>query len=400
MKILDRYVVKSYLFAYVVVFVSLVMMVMLFDFLLSIDEFFKDFGKPGGPQGVGEVLAWIGSYYAIHSSHYFAVLSGFIAVISAGFVLARMSYSNELTAVLASGVSLQRVLLPLAVCAFVLNVLLVADQEYIMPALREKLILERDDMYARRSFEVLAFRDDRNSLICASDFRPENGEMKGVLIIERTAPATAEDIRAGKKRTAAAVAMIRAESAIWTPDPGSDEGKWVFVNARRLKRETLAALAVDQAFFDAADDALAAAGDPVAEYRSNMNPVRLRQHRYAKFLDFLSYAELVELSEQPQISNSMRAELQVLRHLRITQPLVNMLLMLSAVPFFLTRERTNLIISSALAILLVGGGMGLTFLAAQWAFEQSDPVWYLAGAWVPVAVFAPLAVLSVEGIKT
>lgn len=416
-RILDRYIVKSYLLAWVVVFVSLLLMVILFDFVLSIDEFFKGFkqvddqGNPQGPQEMSTVLLHILNYYGVHTTHYFSLLAGFIAVIAAGFVLARMSHSNELTAVLASGVSLHRVLLPVAVVGVVFNMLLVLDQEFLMPALRKELMLDRDDPEGRRGKEVFAFRDRNNGLLVASQLIPgdpaknEPDRLGNFVVVERQAdPSKADGALVPK-----AVAVMRAGLAEWLPDGDGTMGRWKLIDGIRILRYSGAGAAQTDVnvagLLHGGEDAVAAGATVADMYPpdgslTDMSPAALRRHQNARFLDFLSYKEIGDLSRQSQVSAPMRAELQTMQHLRITTPVTNTLLLLAAVPFFLTRERRNLIMASATAIAMVGGGMGLSFMAGQWAFEQKEPHWYLVGAWVPVAIYAPLAVLRVDGIRT
>jgi len=396
-KILDKYVVKSYVWAYIVSFISMMMMVILFDFVLNIDEFFGKLGKEGGPQTVGEVAINICRYYGWHTTQYFAVLSGFITVIAAGFVLGRMSFSNELTAILASGVSLHRVMLPVGIVGVILSLLLVVDNEIIMPALREKLVLQRADVEGKDLFEVAAYRDERNNLTCGVRFDPIEGKIFGVTIIMRTPPPRPGDPGTESRRAARVLSMVHAETAQWVPDDDTEQtGCWKLEKWREVIR--------DEGLELAPDKPLPGREAPLVRiYRSSMTPRSLRLHNNSMALDFLSYRELDELVDQPQIPNNMRSEIEVRKHLRITQPIVNILLMLTAVPFFLTREsreRKNLVMAAALCIGVVGGGMGFTFAAAQWAFEQNDPFWYLGGAWAPIAFYSPLAVLTLESIKT
>ena len=61
-------------------------------------------------------------------------MSGIIPVVAAAFTLLRLSRFNELTAVLAAGVPLLRVAVPIILAGVAVNVLMVADQELLIPA--------------------------------------------------------------------------------------------------------------------------------------------------------------------------------------------------------------------------------------------------------------------------
>lgn len=378
MRILDRYVVLSYLKSYLVAFVCLMLLIILFDFLLNIDEFFPAQSGAGEAQDFATRAGNVLTYYAYRVPFYFAILAGAITVIAAGFTLGRMSWANEFTALLASGVSLHRVLLPTAVVGVLLNLLLAINQELLLPSLKEHLVQERGEAGRKGVFNVDGFRDDRNNVVHGS-FRPATGTLWNVRIIERRL------LPDGGSRE---VALVLADEAVWSPDTAG----WNLVRGVRIVKESAR---------NAADAAVRPdPAGPVAQYRSNMTPLEIRRHRSAQHLDLLSYVELSRLARDPTQPQYLVSEIGVRMNLRITQPLVNILIMLTAVPLFLTREHRNIIVSSAMCMGIVGAGMGAAFFTTQWAFELGDPAWYLAGAWAPVALTAPAAAWSILSIRT
>ena len=93
-----------------------------------------------------------------------------ITVVAAAFSLGKMTRQNELTAVLASGVSLKRVIAPIILAAALLTGLLVIDQEIFIPQLAEKLVLTRDTLPGQDKFALWFISDKNGSLINSVNF--------------------------------------------------------------------------------------------------------------------------------------------------------------------------------------------------------------------------------------
>ncbi|MDO8303106.1 MAG: LptF/LptG family permease, partial [Sedimentisphaerales bacterium] len=139
MKILDKYIIKNFLVGYLIAFFVLIGLIIIIDLFINLDEFAEH-----SNMGFLAVSANIIRYYGIQSTVYFRDFAGMITVVAAAFSLGRMTRSNELTAVLASGVSLKRVISPIIIVAILFTGVLVIDQEFIIPNLADKLVLKRD----------------------------------------------------------------------------------------------------------------------------------------------------------------------------------------------------------------------------------------------------------------
>ncbi len=138
MKTLDRYIVKTFLSSVLAVFVSLLMLRVVLDMFINMDEF------ASSGEGIGGAVYAIVSYYGYQVFAYTMELGGIIIVLSAVFTIWRMNRTNELTAMLASGISLHRVVWPIVGLSILLGGVLVFDQEVIIPRIASKLIGDRD----------------------------------------------------------------------------------------------------------------------------------------------------------------------------------------------------------------------------------------------------------------
>src|SRR3954451_22093892 len=135
MKILDRYVLISFLKNYLISFMVLVGLYIVLDLVFNFDELIEVQTHGAGGGGGASFLAVlyvIWDYYFYQVFLIYAQLSGVIAVVAASFTLVRMSRFNELTATLAAGMPLLRIATPIIIASLVLNVLLLADQEAVI----------------------------------------------------------------------------------------------------------------------------------------------------------------------------------------------------------------------------------------------------------------------------
>ena len=181
MKILDRYIAKNFLFGY---FIALFVMLGLFvtvDLFLNLDEFaeFSD-------RGLWLVIKEVVRYYAVHCCLWYKDLAGMVMVIAAVFSLTRMTRNNELIAVMASGVSLKRILAPILFLSLVLSGLMVADQELLIPKLSHELTRNHDEFLDDSLYYDLWFAgDDKGSLICSRNYEEKTHTLFSPLILLR-----------------------------------------------------------------------------------------------------------------------------------------------------------------------------------------------------------------------
>jgi lipopolysaccharide export LptBFGC system permease protein LptF len=181
MKILDRYVAKNFLIGYMIAFCVLLGLTMIIDLFVNLDEFAEL-----SEHGFVAVAKQITGFYAVQMAVYFRDFAGMITVVAAAFSLARMVRSNELVAVMASGVSLQRLIAPIIILSLLLTGLFVIDQELIIPAFSDKLVRAKDVKPGQETYDVWFIDDKNGSLICTSRFEVETMTMIKPSIIMRS----------------------------------------------------------------------------------------------------------------------------------------------------------------------------------------------------------------------
>src|SRR5688500_7101589 len=177
MKILDRYVLLSFVRNYLIAMLVLIGTFVVMDMVIRFDELSELRGPSAGAAGAApstlEVVGAIANYYFYQCFYIFVHLSGIIPVVAAAFTLIRMTRFNELSAILAAGVPLLRVAAPIIIAAAVLQVLLIVDQEVVIPRIMHKLVRSHDKLgTAGGGFRIEVMQDDQGHLLMASLYTP------------------------------------------------------------------------------------------------------------------------------------------------------------------------------------------------------------------------------------
>ncbi|MCK4623957.1 MAG: LptF/LptG family permease [Phycisphaerae bacterium] len=182
MKTLDKYIIRNLITSVVLCLAAIMLLRVAADLFFNMDEFAEN---GGSEKTFGMIITEIGTYYFFQSFVYFRQLGGVIIVVAAAFTLWRMNHTNELTAVLASGVSLNRVLLPVVICSMALNLLIIVDSELLIPPVKHKLIRKRDDVTGVSSFRVRVVVDEKKSAWYSGRFDPVQDRLDKPIIFLR-----------------------------------------------------------------------------------------------------------------------------------------------------------------------------------------------------------------------
>ena len=389
MKILDRYVIVSFIRNYCISFLVLVGMYVVLDMVFNFNSMVALQQTGGAVATVIETLRDMGDYYFYQCFLFFVHLSGIIPVVAAAFTLMRLSRFNELTAMLAAGVPLLRVAAPIVLAALILNGLLMVDQELLIPNMIPKLVRDRDEIHgkSRGWFTIDFMQDSDGGLMHAARFWPRHRTgpadltpaMEKLDVIERRPVVNAQG-----QSELLPVSHLYADFAIWD----APAMRWKLINGHRVtgirpEQTRSAELEADA-------------------YKSSITPEEINLYRSGNYVDFLSTARINQLLDRPKsygVINLLRV-----KHGRFTQPLMNVILLLMAIPCVLTREPGGLKAGATRCLALMGAGMGSMFLAQQMAGSPPAAIaadrWAALMAWLPIFIFGPLSVYLLEKIKT
>jgi lipopolysaccharide export LptBFGC system permease protein LptF len=381
MRILDRYVILSFLRNYLISFFVLVGMYVVLDMMFNIDEF-AEVREKAATADAGSIAAaftfvrYVADFYFFQIPMYFIHLSGIIPLVAAAFTLMRMIRFNELSAILSAGVPLLRIAMPIVVVALILQGLLWVDQELLIPNIIHKVVRDHDDVvdYDTASFPIQAMRDDqRNAKLFAGRYYPNARppRMEVVDIIEQDASLRP-------------VAHIRAREARW------DESTQSWILDKGLRNPNVAPDVVERR-------------DPyrVESYQGGITPTEIQLYQSGGYVDLLSTRNINELLKRPLSYG--RADLLRVKHTRIAQMIINMILLLLAIAAVLTREPRQLKTAATRCVLLCGACLTVAFLGHELAGHPPAGLsrhWPALMAWLPIFTFGPLSIWLLDRVKT
>src|SRR6185312_6802074 len=153
-------------------------------------------------------------------------------------------------------------------------------------------------------------------------------------------------------------------------------------------------------------DERVSAPQPCAAYKSNVTPEEIALYRSGNFVDLLPTARINQLLDRPNMYGKI--DLLRVKNSRITQPLMNVILLLLAIPCVLTREPGTLKTAATKTLLLMGVAMGTVFLfhyfagaipSSMAATPTGPNTWSMLMAWIPIFLFGPLSVFLLDRVK-
>jgi lipopolysaccharide export system permease protein len=365
MKLLDKYIAKNFLVGYGIAFAVLIGLRILIDLFVNIDEFTEHAGV-----GYHEIIRNIINFYAINSSLYFRDFAGMIIVVAAAFSLGKLVRGGELIAVMASGVSLKRIIVPIIVLALIFTAALVIDQEFIIPSLAPQLARSHDTLPGEETYDVDFISDSNGALVCAQRFDVKNATLYYPTILTRTRiPNTLRWTVTGR---------ISAEKAVYN----YQTEQWDLIEGRYTEK------------------AVAKAPEPIEHFDTDLTPTDIPIRHRARYKTLLSSVQLSKLAAAGTKVKDV-AQLYSQKHFRITDPIINFVMLLVSLPILVCRDprsmKSAIVVSFAITTACYITTFACKMLATEVFFERIVPeVW----AWVPVFIFGPVAFVEFDSMKT
>ncbi len=364
-KILDKYIAKNFLTGYGISFAVLIGLRVIIDLFVNLDQFTEH-----ADLGTFVVIQNITTFYAAQITLYFRDFAGMITVIAAAFSLGKLVRNNELVAMMASGVSLKRVIAPIIVLAIILTAILVANQELLIPHLAPQLVRRHDALPGQETYDVRFIHDKNGSLILASQFDVKTSTMHDPTIITRT--------RGDNDIIWEVTGRIDAQKAVYN----SQTDLWEFIDG----------------YFTPTGPT--ASRQPVETYQSDITARNLPVRRAADNKTLLSSSQISSLARQ-QTQVKDQAQLYSQKHFRITEPIINLVLLMISLPILVCRDpksmKSAVVISFTVTALCLVAMFVCKMLATEMVFGRVMPEFW---AWLPIFIFLPIAFLEIDAMKT
>lgn len=375
MSLLDRYVGRIALGAFLGALAFFVLLVMLMHLLNNVGKFQVD-AERQGLGGFGLVVN-LGRFYLRMVPVLLTTVTPFAVVASAMFTVARLQHANEVVPMLFVGRSVRRVLAPILSLGLLVGVGMAACWEWVVPVVGSDIA----NMQAR-----LKQGDDEVKYLVHE--REVGGEHHYFYVVKFHPRArTMDGVRMMLQGDLAAdCQLLEAASARWD----DERGDWQLVGGRCSRPGGGGSLA------------------PTIDYsprewleRPDLTPsLLLQQSRDNIEPDLLGYSELWHMLQvRPN-----RPDLRLALHRHLAVPVSCFLLLLLVLPLAVYYERGSRIERLLGAIGLCAGYLMLDLvcqsLATQVAADGTTMLHPVVAAWAPTIVFGSLGVVLFGGMRT
>lgn len=385
MKILDRYVAKNFLYGYFITLFVMMGMFLTIDLFMNIDEFAElmakntDIDDPELKVTFVDVLMSIFSYYSVRLALWFKDMSGMMIVIAAVFSLTRMTRNNELIAVMASGMSLKRILAPILLLSLILTGLMVYDQEVIVPSHAYELTRSHDSASDDKAYSIWFLGDAKGSLFCSRKYDEATQTLFRPFIILRQKEEETGDIYR-------VTGKIRAQSAVYD---GERQG-WVLTGGEKM--------VLDESQLQ---EASTQPSEPIDFYESDLSARSIPIRKRKDYKSLLSLRELSELERHAGVRKTDMAELALQKHNHITNPIINLIMLMVALPVLVCRDPKGMKTAIAISFVTTTSCFVMVFVSRLFATEVVfGHVLPALWAWAPIFIFFPLALIEIDSMKT
>ncbi|MEE9603623.1 MAG: LptF/LptG family permease [Thermoguttaceae bacterium] len=376
MSIIDRYMLRQFIRTFLICYLSLTGLYIVFDAFTNLEEFLRVADKSGG------LASLMVSHYTCRSVLFFDRTSGLLALVSAMFTVAWIQRHNELTALMAAGISRVRVIKPIIIAAIVVSLLSVACRELLIPRFRKEL--------ARRTIDLVGD--------IGQDMGPRYDNKTVILFGGKSTFGDRQLIREPNFRLPPSLSHygreLIAENAFYKAPEGGRPGGYLMDGVRQPRglhsRPSLKLdgrpviitpldepdwLDKDQCFVVSDVDFEQLTGGAGSSYASTAQLISGLQNRS---LDF-------------------GADVRVMIHSRMVQPLLDVTLLFLGLPLVVSRTSRNVFVAIGMCVGVVTVFLlvviGLQALGTDYLINPA------LAAWAPLMIFVPLAVASAISMR-
>lgn len=355
MKTIDRYLLARYFYVFTVFFTAAMGLFIIADGFTNLD----DFQHRAGDGGTRALLGMMGQHYLYQSSRIFALSGPTLAVMSAMCVLALTLRHGEIHPLLAAGIPLYRVALPLLGGVIGINILLTVNEELIIPRIAPHLQTKHGDSGDEAQGFEPTYDFTTLILISGDELLPDSGTIRGArfnvpkpLLAHRT--------------------PIRAAEAIYQPERRGRPAGWLLKNPNPR---------FDQLrVMPQSENVIRAEPGGNIFICSSMTFDQLHNHSTGH--RYLSTRDLIWRIQHPSTSVVTHRAHVLHLHERLTRPLLTLIGVFIVIPLVARREKLSLISNIAMCMAWVGTIYGLS--QALLLVGQTGWIEPAACAWLPL----------------
>lgn len=367
----DKYLLKRLIHTFVVFFIATYGLYMVIDLFTNVDDFMRE-----GYSRTQTAFA-IGRYYGFRVSEFLEMAGPTLIVLATIAVLGLLEKHSESHPILAAGVPAFRLLRPLLAGGAVLSLLLILNQEFIMPGLAVELQTPRGSESASVQ-KVEPVYDHFNYLM--------HIDGDEVIIEERRLVKASFNL---PRELATKSYALESESAVYMPRTDRHPAGWLLQNLTGL--------------FD--PDLLTEEGRSRVIPRQNGKDVFIvsdvsfdQLYNRGRNLKLLSSMQLIDRIRNPSTGYVHVQSQSLALHSRITRPFLTLFSIVIALPLVMRRESQSLIMNMAICAVVLGGFYGLfqgSLALGSGHFLRPD-----LAAWLPVILMGGTSVWTAGYVQT
>jgi lipopolysaccharide export system permease protein len=374
--IIDRYMLRQFVQVLIICLLSLIGLYIVIDAFSHLDHFIDYAGKHGS------LIKIMGTYYAYRGIAFFDRTSGVLTLIAVMFTVTWIQRHQEMTALLAAGITRTRVLRPVLMAAICVSLAAAANRELVMPNIREHLATDSKNIGGEQVAEMQSrFDSETDILIGGNKIIPSANKIVGPAFV---LPRQFDQF--GKQLTAREATYLPA-----TPDrPGGFlligvtspkallKSPWLLQDNKPIIMTPIGAnwLEKDQIFV---------ASGVTFEFLS----------AGGNWIDFASTNEMIQQLRSPSLD--LGADVRFAIHARFLAPMLDTTLLFLGLPFVVTRTNRNPFFSLGLCLAVVA-----VFMIVNLGCKQLGTSGLLIpplAAWLPLMIFAPIAAAASDTLR-
>jgi lipopolysaccharide export system permease protein len=366
--ILDRYLVRQFLVAFLFGLFAFVLIFLMIDMMEKLDDFID----------VNAPMETVVEYYVSFSPEIIKLMTPVAMLLASLFVMGRLANQNELSAIKSSGVSLYRLLVPFLVVSFLVSLVSVYFNGWVVPyANQKKFGIERahlqrgGDSFNR--FNIFS-QVDSTRIVSIGYYEPQTKIASRVSI---------QDFVDTNLTTLAH--RYDAVQMQWTTTsdtaPGNSDEGWTLMNGTM---RTISGTEERLTSFDRL---------PVGKLSLTPDDMEKKQRKP----DEMEYPELKEFIENQRRAGQQVSRWMVELHSKVAFPFASVVVTLFGVTFGSVRRRSGVAVEFGICVAVTFTYMG--FMKVSQVFGYNGDLNPLLTAWLANLIFLGAGVANLLRVQ-
>ncbi len=360
----DRYLLRRYVHVFAVGYLALFGLYFVIDVFANVSDFF-DQNKDSFSLVTGIVF-----YYSYRACYFFGLIGGTLEVVSAMVAMALVQKHGELNPILSAGISTFRLIRTLLVGSFIVNGLILINQEFIIPQIAMNLRFEPGQQ-RQASSEIEPVKDFATDMLIVGKLNLKDHKLDDA---EFVLPP---------RNLSEKLTTIKAPEAIPQDKRHHHRTGWLLKGAS-VTYDALQLTDMGRRYIKP--------GNAPDEIFIRSDVVFDRLYNRDSHYEYLPTWDLMRRLRNPSFSSRSLRSQNMFVQARLTKPLLNLVVVAVGVPFVVRRESVSVLTNLAVCCGVMGAMLGVneTFLylgkanilAPEVAVWAPIITWGTAAAWL------------------